>query len=166
MGHITPNWICAMHMSKWPCILTVENMWPSTHTVAYLRTNVYLWGVLRPWNIPLCDEQSCERHSHTMVFLYDILITGSMEEEYLTALDQVLNRLEQAGFHLKRLKCSFMASEVQYLGHKIDQEGIHAMSTLSRPSRTLQHLPTTQSLGLALAWSTTIVDFSMTLPLF
>ena len=38
----------------------------------------------------------------------------------------VLSRLEQAGFRLKKSECSFMASEVQYLGHKIDQEGIHA----------------------------------------
>ena len=60
-----------------------------------------------------------------MVYLDDILIIESAEEEHLTALDQVLSHLEQAGFHLKKSKCSFMASEVQYLGHKLDQEGIH-----------------------------------------
>ena len=38
---------------------------------------------------------------NTMVYLDDILITGSTEEEHLTALDQVLSRLEQAGFRLK-----------------------------------------------------------------
>ena len=63
---------------------------------------------------------------HTMVYLDDILVTGSTEEEHLSSLDQVFTRLEQAGFRLKKSKCSFMASEVQYLGHKIDTQGIHA----------------------------------------
>ena len=67
---------------------------------------------------------------NTMVYLDDILITGSTEKEHLTALDQVLSRLEQAGFRLKKSKCSFMASEAQYLGHKIDQEGIHALGDI------------------------------------
>ena len=63
---------------------------------------------------------------HTMVYLGDILMTGSAEEEHLSSLDQVFTRLELAGFRLKKSKCSFMASEVQYLGHKIDTQGIYA----------------------------------------
>ena len=48
---------------------------------------------------------------HTMVYLDNILVTGSTEEEHLSSLDQVFTRLEQAGLWLKKSKCSFMASE-------------------------------------------------------
>ena len=61
---------------------------------------------------------------HTSVYLDDILVTGSTEEEHLRNLDQVLTRLEDAGMRLKRSKCEFMLSEVEYLGHRISSRGL------------------------------------------
>ena len=40
-------------------------------------------------------------------------------------LDMVLGRLEEAGLRPKRKKCTFLADEVVYLGHRIDQRGLH-----------------------------------------
>ena len=37
----------------------------------------------------------------------------------------VLARLEEAGLHLNREKCVFLAPSVIYLGHRIDAEGLH-----------------------------------------
>ena len=51
------------------------------------------------------------------IYIDDILITGANEEEHLNTLDQVLSRLEQAGFRVQMLKCRFMAPSVNYLGH-------------------------------------------------
>ena len=59
------------------------------------------------------------------VYLDDILISGETEEAHLQTLDQVLERLEKAGLKLKEGKCSFLSSSVVYLGHKIDEHGLH-----------------------------------------
>ena len=61
---------------------------------------------------------------NAMVYLDDILITSATEEEHLATLDQVLTRLESAGFRLKCSKCQFLSAEVTYLGHKVDAQGI------------------------------------------
>ena len=55
----------------------------------------------------------------------DILISGASDEDHLTALEEVLCRMENAGLRLKKNKCVFMASSVIYLGHMIDAEGLH-----------------------------------------
>ena len=62
---------------------------------------------------------------HVCVYLDDILITGRSQLEHLKNLEEVLKRLEEAGMHLKQEKCTFLMSEVEYLGHKICQESLH-----------------------------------------
>ena len=58
------------------------------------------------------------------VHLDDILITGRSQQEHLKNLEEVLKRLEDAGMRLKQEKCTFLVPEVEYLGHKICQEGL------------------------------------------
>ena len=60
-----------------------------------------------------------------IVYLDDILVTDKTEEEHLSALEKVLDRLQQAGLQLKWSKFSFMAPSVVYLGHRMDAEGLH-----------------------------------------
>ena len=62
---------------------------------------------------------------HVVVYLDDILITGKSHEEHLACLKEVLSRLEKSGLHLKKEKCHFFQEEVEYLGFKIDAQGIH-----------------------------------------
>ena len=57
-----------------------------------------------------------------VVYLDDILT------EHLKILNEVLNRLDKAGLRVKRSKCEFMRSSVNYLGHKIDADGLHPLS--------------------------------------
>ena len=61
---------------------------------------------------------------HVSVYLDDILVTGATEQEHLENLDTVLSRLETAGMRLKRNKCAFLLSAVEYLGHKISAKGL------------------------------------------
>ena len=63
--------------------------------------------------------------NHVVVYLDDIVVTGSSDEEHIHNLGEVLSRLSNAGIHLKREKCSFFADQVEYLGHLIDKEGLH-----------------------------------------
>ncbi|XP_052750886.1 uncharacterized protein LOC128200694 [Galleria mellonella] len=61
----------------------------------------------------------------TCIFLDDILITGSTKEEHLNRLEQVLWRLQEAGLRLKREKCDLFKDCVEYLGFRIDKNGLH-----------------------------------------
>ena len=61
---------------------------------------------------------------HVSIYLDDILITGTSNDEHLKTLDQVLTRLEAAGLHLKQNKCIFLLPAVKYLGHEISAEGL------------------------------------------
>ena len=62
-----------------------------------------------------------------IVYLDDILITGSTPHNHLQSLETVLDRLVKAGLHIKKDKCTFMSPSVIYLGHKIDSEGLHPL---------------------------------------
>ena len=62
-----------------------------------------------------------------VVYLDDILITGSSEESHLKTLDEVLSRLDKAGLRARRSKCVFMRPSVTYLGHHIDADRLHPL---------------------------------------
>ena len=66
---------------------------------------------------------------HVVVYVDDILVTGSTEEEHLRTLEEVLDRLEKAGARLKREKCRFMLPMVEYLGHRISADGLQPTDT-------------------------------------
>ena len=55
----------------------------------------------------------------------DILIYGETIEEHDRRLLKVLKRLSGAGISLKLNKCIFGTTRMKFLGHMIDQEGIH-----------------------------------------
>ena len=57
----------------------------------------------------------------------DILISGKNDREHLIHLNEVLARLKRAGLRLKLSKCKFMQPTVEFLGYRIDAQGIHAI---------------------------------------
>ena len=63
---------------------------------------------------------------NVICYIDDILISGKTEEEHLKTLSQVLSRFQKYGVHMKRSKCFFLRECVQYLGHSIDANGVHA----------------------------------------
>ena len=50
---------------------------------------------------------------NVVVYIDDILVTGSTEEEHLKSLDQALSCLETAGLRVKKAKCNFMVPSVE-----------------------------------------------------
>lgn len=62
---------------------------------------------------------------HVICYLDDILITGRTPEEHIQHLEEVLRRLQKHGMRLKKEKCCFFQDTVEYLGHRIDAQGIH-----------------------------------------
>ncbi|KAK3093316.1 hypothetical protein FSP39_013979 [Pinctada imbricata] len=59
-----------------------------------------------------------------LVYLDDIIVLGKSFEEMIANLSQVFDRLQQAGLKLKAKKCNLFASEVEYLGHVVSEDGI------------------------------------------
>ena len=58
------------------------------------------------------------------VYLDGILVLGQSDKDHLDNLSTLLSRLETAGMRLKKSKCSFFLSEVEYLGHCITPDGL------------------------------------------
>ena len=81
---------------------------------------------------------------HVVVYLDDILVTGATEDEHIRNVEEVLRRLETAGMRLKRSKCAFMLSEVEYLGHRITAEGLRPTP---EKTRAIVNAPAPQSVS-------------------
>ncbi len=74
------------------------------------------------------------------VYIDDIFVKGKDTVEHLKNLE-VVTRLEQAIFRLKKRKCFFMLPSVEYLGHKISAEGFHPTT---EKVKAVQEAPTPQ----------------------
>ena len=71
-------------------------------------------------------------------YLDDILVTGRTESEHTKNLEEVLCRLQEHGVRLKREKCCFYKTSVEYLGHSIDAKGVH---TTKSKVKAIQEAP-------------------------
>ena len=64
-------------------------------------------------------------HRETCLFyLDDIIVFSSTWEEHLARLCEVFERLRHANLKLGADKCTFAAKEVNYLGHRVTEEGL------------------------------------------
>jgi transposase InsO family protein len=59
------------------------------------------------------------------VFIDDIIVYGSSWSEFLDHLHSTLSLLQSANVRLKRSKCTFGLTEVQYLGYIVNGDGLH-----------------------------------------
>ena len=106
-----------------------------------------------------------------VTYLDDILIAGSSEEQHLQMLDEVLGRLEKAGLRVKPKKCEFMRTSVTYLGHRVDESGLHPLTLKMQAIRdapTPESVPKLQSyLGMLSYYGKFMPNLSSTLsPLY
>ena len=67
-------------------------------------------------------DQILQGQTNTVCYLDDILITGKSVEEHMEALEGVLKCLQDHGMIIK---CNFFQTSVEYLGHRIDANGLH-----------------------------------------
>lgn len=59
-----------------------------------------------------------------VVYIDDICIASSNEEEHKRHLDIVFERLQQHGLKIKVSKCVFAQTEINFLGHRITKDGV------------------------------------------
>ena len=59
-----------------------------------------------------------------LVYLDDIIIFSKTVEEHLSRLQEVFQRLRDAGLKLKPSKCKLLQTSVKYLGHVVSNQGV------------------------------------------
>ena len=59
-----------------------------------------------------------------LVYLDDIIIVGKTVNDMIANLTHVFDRLVAAGLKPKARKCTLFATEAQYLGHVVSEQGI------------------------------------------
>ncbi|PIO59319.1 hypothetical protein TELCIR_19219 [Teladorsagia circumcincta] len=59
------------------------------------------------------------------VYIDDILIATDTEKRHYEELTEVLKALQNAHLRVKPQKCKLMGSKIAFLGHIIDQKGVH-----------------------------------------
>lgn len=69
--------------------------------------------------------ESLMKDLNVVVYLDDLLITGKDEAEHLKNLDRVLQRLQENGLRVKKSKCEFGKTQIEYLGHVLDEKGVY-----------------------------------------
>ena len=73
----------------------------------------------------LMDRVLCGmRWSRRLVYLDDVISFGASISEALARLEEVLCRLSDVGLQLKAKKCTFMQTEVAFLGHIVGWTGL------------------------------------------
>ena len=59
-----------------------------------------------------------------LVYIDDVVVFGKDFEQHILRVDQVLDRMKQAGLKLRPDKCNMLQSEVVFLGHIVSQDGV------------------------------------------
>jgi len=79
-------------------------------------------------NAPVIFSQQISRlisFNFAQVYIDDVIVFSKTFDEHIDHLEQVLNVLDKNNIILKPKKCHFGGTSCQYLGHSIDQKGVH-----------------------------------------
>lgn len=97
----------------------------NTHKNLY-RYNRLPYGIaFAPAIFQRIIDQSFAQMPGVIVFLDDILIAAKNTQQHLQILIKVFEKLQECGLKVQLNKCEFMKSEIEYLCHTINKEGIH-----------------------------------------
>jgi hypothetical protein len=99
-----------------------------------------------------------------IIYIDDILVYNNSTEEHVEHLRKVFQRLRENKLYVKFEKCEFRVMKVDFLGHKVTQEGLkmddHKVKAILdwEPPRSV---PTLRSfLGLAFYYNKLIKNFA------
>ena len=69
-------------------------------------------------------DTACQGLSFVFVYLDDILIFSQSQEEHEAHLRQLFGRLQEHGLVISLSKCQFGVNEIDFLGHRVNQQGV------------------------------------------
>lgn len=97
----------------------------STHKGVY-RVNRLMFGVkVAPTKFQQFMDRVLQGIDGVQCFFDDIIIQGATINESFTRLEQVLEKIKTYNLTLNREKCKFFKQSIEYLGHVIDERGLH-----------------------------------------
>ena len=79
-----------------------------------------------------------------LVYLEDVIVFSADEETHLTRLDQMLSHMKQANLKIKVSRTHLLQTEVEFLGHVVNKDGIH---TDPSKVKAIQKVPSPTSLS-------------------
>ena len=95
------------------------------------------YGLYEMTRMPFGLSNSCGTFQRTMelalqglqwetclVYIDDIIVYGKDFDEHMIRVEQVLERIKQAGLKLKPEKCNFLQEQVVFLGHVVSRDGV------------------------------------------
>ena len=107
----------------------------------------FLKGFYRLADIPTILQEKIDQtlENKHPAWLDDIIIvTKGSKEQHKKELIEVLTRLENAGYRLSGNKSEFFKSEIEWIGHKIDQNGIRPLQDKLMAIKKSETTQTTQ----------------------
>jgi hypothetical protein len=96
-----------------------------THECHYEFLVMPLGSCNAPTFPSLMNHVCCTFLYHFVLVFFDVILIYSQTwQAHLTHVDQVIHLLSKYNFFLKRSKCAFGSSEVEYLGHVVGKDGV------------------------------------------
>jgi hypothetical protein len=80
-----------------------------------------------PWFMRMVSELLAPHKAYCVVFIDDILIFSSTQDEHERHVRAVLDTLRKQGFRLKDKKCQFGKAESEFVGFRVDGAGVRLM---------------------------------------
>lgn len=101
----------------------------NTHKGLYQPTRLMFGIASAPAKWQRLMEQLVGDIPGVSVFLDDIKITASSDEEHLVRLEAVFRRLRDHNMRVNLQKCEFLKDQIEYCGYVIDKHGIHRVKS-------------------------------------
>ncbi|XP_053663457.1 uncharacterized protein K02A2.6-like [Anopheles marshallii] len=96
----------------------------NTHKGLYLYNRLPPGIKVAPGAFQQLMDQMLAGMEGVSCYMDDIIIGGRTQNEHDDLLSETLRRIQEYGFTIRSDKCSFNKSQVRYLGHIIDKQGI------------------------------------------
>ncbi|XP_054281390.1 uncharacterized protein K02A2.6-like [Macrosteles quadrilineatus] len=93
-----------------------------------------------------CVNRTLKGQMNALAHMDDIIVWGKTQQEHDYFLEEVLTKLECAGFTLNKDKCLFSQTSLTYLGHHLSESGIKVDETKVEAIRKMA--PPTDILGV------------------
>lgn len=68
-------------------------------------------------------DETCRGLPFVFAYIDDLLVASPNEQEHLTHLEVLFNRLKDNGLVVNPTKCKFGCSQIEFLGHEINVQG-------------------------------------------
>jgi hypothetical protein len=86
------------------------------------------FGLRNPAQTFPCFMDSLLKHlPFVFCYLDDIIIASNSLEEHIVHLRQIFTILQENGLQINPVKCVFGAAAVEFLGHRVGQDGVRPL---------------------------------------